>query len=167
MKHFVSKKSYSCEFQTGFLSTEDEILAGNLGLKDQSLALRWTSENIAYFGGDPNRIILVGYSAGSSSVQYHYLSPLSRGLFHGSIGLSGTVFNPWGFTLGAREKAEKLGAIFNCPTRDSRKLVDCLKEIPAQTLVAATKEFQVMILILLMHYSMRSCFFESFLSSLL
>ncbi|XP_031779585.1 venom carboxylesterase-6-like [Nasonia vitripennis] len=126
----------------GFLSTEDEVLPGNLGLKDQSLSLRWTSENIAYFGVDPNRIILVGYSAGSSSVQYHYLSPLSRGLFHGSIGLSGTVFNPWGFALGAREKARKLGAIFNCPTQDSRKLVNCLKGIPAQSLLAATKEFQ-------------------------
>ncbi|XP_014203332.1 venom carboxylesterase-6-like [Copidosoma floridanum] len=126
----------------GFLSTEDEVLPGNLGLKDQSLALQWTADNIGHFGGDPRKITLVGFSAGGSSVQYHYLSPRSRGLFHSGVAISGAVFNPWGFTTHAAEKARKLGAIFNCPTHDSRPMVDCLKKVPAQDLAAATKHFQ-------------------------
>lgn len=130
-------------FQKGFLSTEDEILPGNLGLKDQSLALKWTAKNIGYFGGDSSKITLVGFSAGSSSVQYHYLSPLSRGLFHSGIAISGTVFNPWRFSIHSAEKAKKLGSIFGCPTNDSRVMVDCLKKIPSQELAGATKEFQV------------------------
>lgn len=56
-----------------------------MGLKDQNLALRWISDNIKFFGGDPKRITLVGLSAGAASVHYHYLSPSSRGLFHGII----------------------------------------------------------------------------------
>ncbi|XP_044586131.1 venom carboxylesterase-6-like [Cotesia glomerata] len=67
----------------GFLSTEDEVVPGNMGLKDQSLAIKWVKNHIEAFGSDPNRITLVGLSAGGASVQYHYLSPMSRGLFHG------------------------------------------------------------------------------------
>ncbi|XP_014221049.1 venom carboxylesterase-6 [Trichogramma pretiosum] len=126
----------------GFLSTEDEVLPGNLGLKDQAVALRWTSDNIAAFGGDPSRVILAGFSAGSSSIQYHHLSPWSRGLFHGSVAMSGTAFNPWAFAHRAKEKARKLGKIFGCSLDSSRTMIDCLKKVPARDLANATKQFQ-------------------------
>lgn len=35
----------------GFLSTGDEI-QGNMGLKDQNVAMKWVKRNIAQFGGD-------------------------------------------------------------------------------------------------------------------
>ena len=65
----------------GFLSTEDKIVPGNNGLKDQSQAIRWVQENIVKFGGDPNRITIFGQSAGSASVHYHMISPLSKGKY--------------------------------------------------------------------------------------
>lgn len=64
----------------GFLSTEDEAVPGNNGLKDQVLALEWIHNNILYFGGNPNSVTLTGLSAGAASVHFHYLSPLSRGI---------------------------------------------------------------------------------------
>ena len=61
------------------MSTEDLECPGNLGLKDQQQAMRWVHENIAYFGGDSNRVTLFGESAGGASVHYHMVSPLSAG----------------------------------------------------------------------------------------
>lgn len=63
------------------MSTGDEHISGNMGLKDQNMAIRWVKENIEGMGGDSENISLFGLSAGGVSVHYHYLTPLSRGLF--------------------------------------------------------------------------------------
>lgn len=127
----------------GFLSTEDDVVSGNMGLKDQVLALKWVNDHIEYFGGDPNSITLVGLSAGGASVHYHYLSPMSRGLFHAGISMSGTALMPWTQAENSRVKAFKLGEIFGCPTNASSELVQCLKTKPAHSIVQAQKHFMV------------------------
>jgi len=63
----------------GFLSTENDDLPGNYGMKDQVLSLKWVQKNINKFGGDPNKVTIFGESAGSASVGLHLLSPMSKG----------------------------------------------------------------------------------------
>lgn len=64
----------------GYLSTGDEISPGNYGLKDLVLALEWNRDNIRYFGGDPDRVTLVGQSSGGVSTQILTLSDLTKGM---------------------------------------------------------------------------------------
>lgn len=63
----------------GFLSTGDNVIPGNYGLKDQVAALRWVHDNIRAFGGDPGKVTIFGESAGGVSVHMLMLSPLSKG----------------------------------------------------------------------------------------
>ncbi|MBR5019602.1 MAG: carboxylesterase family protein [Bacteroidales bacterium] len=72
------------------LSAENpQGVSGNYGMLDQIAALKWVKANIAAFGGDPDRITLMGQSAGAMSVQTLVTSPLSKDLIAGAIIQSG------------------------------------------------------------------------------
>lgn len=133
----------------GFLSTEDSVLPGNLGLKDQRLALLWVQDNIRDLGGNPGQVTLFGESAGAGAVHFHVLSPMSSGLFCRAILQSGTSLCPWAMAENHREVADKIGQMMNCSRPydqqpiSSSALVACLRNAPYQDLIAAQKEFVI------------------------
>lgn len=126
----------------GFLSTEDDVIPGNFGLKDQVEALRWVKKNIAAFNGDPEQVTIVGFSAGGASVQLHYMSQLTDGLFKNGISHSGVAINPWVMMENAREKAHQLASFTKCSQDDHTELLKCLREKPAEELVMFAKNYQ-------------------------
>ncbi|XP_037773831.1 cholinesterase 1-like isoform X1 [Penaeus monodon] len=135
----------------GFLSTEDEALPGNLGLMDQTLALRWVHENIARFGGDVKRVTVCGLSAGAASAHMHLFNPHAKGLFSRAILMSGSALCPWALRKGHRKVAMAVGEKFNCQldpqdasgVEKSKRLVECLRSAPLKELVSSFMDFQV------------------------
>ena len=57
----------------------------NVGFQDQQLLLRWVQQNIKAFGGNPNKVLLMGQSAGAMSILCHVAAPGSAGLFHSAM----------------------------------------------------------------------------------
>lgn len=67
--------------------------SSNLGLLDQIQALKWVHENITAFGGDPERVLVFGQSAGGMSTRMLLSSPLTRGLMTRAVIESGGGLN--------------------------------------------------------------------------
>lgn len=75
------------------LTREQGGHSGNYGYLDQNAALRWVHENIAAFGGDPDKVAIAGQSFGAASVAAQLFSPLSKGLFRGAAMWSACSFS--------------------------------------------------------------------------
>ncbi|XP_076279075.1 uncharacterized protein LOC143208489 [Lasioglossum baleicum] len=115
----------------GFLSTGDSAAPGNYGLKDQALALKWVKEYIKFFGGNPEEITVFGEGAGSEYVNHHLLSNVSQRLFQQAICQSGVSLSPGAVAVGPSyyEKVKKVAELLKCPTKDSHKMIECLRKL--------------------------------------
>ncbi|XP_076059197.1 juvenile hormone esterase-like [Oratosquilla oratoria] len=120
----------------GFLSTEDFVIPGNFGLKDQTLALRWIHKNIAFFGGDPEMVTLIGESAGAASLMIQMLVPQAKGLFARGIIQSGSALHDWALGDSHARYSRRIGQTVNCPIDEgSENYLKCMQEVPADLLL--------------------------------
>lgn len=119
----------------GFLCLDTEDVPGNAGLKDQVAAMKWIKKNIANFGGDPNNVTVFGESAGGASTALHVLSPMSKGLFHRAIAMSGVPLCDWSLPYEPRKRAFILGKELGIHTNDAKELLEYLQSLPVEKLV--------------------------------
>jgi len=126
----------------GFMCLPDDEIAGNMAMLDQLLALKWVREHIAAFGGDPDQVTLMGESAGSASVTYHMISPLSQPYFARAIAESGSAISSWAFDNEPEKHAKEIASTLDCPMDSNSGLVNCLRnEKAASEIVLAHKRY--------------------------
>ncbi|WP_420453589.1 carboxylesterase/lipase family protein [Ilumatobacter sp.] len=79
----------------------------NLGTLDQISALRWVRRHVTDFGGDPDRVTVVGESAGGSAALSLLAAPTADDLVHAVWAMSPSILQ-----LRTREQGERLERSF-------------------------------------------------------
>ncbi|KAI0262433.1 alpha/beta-hydrolase [Gloeopeniophorella convolvens] len=127
----------------GFLALEDGITNGNFGIADMTVALEWVQKYISSFGGDPNRVTIMGQSAGAAATRALLASPKAIGKFSAAIPMSNlagedfaTTFSLY-FTIPQLQTAAVNGILAEtgCNKTDLADTLACLRAVDADTLV--------------------------------
>ncbi|XP_063836327.1 uncharacterized protein LOC135085457 [Ostrinia nubilalis] len=114
----------------GFLKPSlTEHFDGNNGLLDQLAALQWIKDNIEDLNGDPNSVTLMGHGTGAACVSYLMLSPISNGLFHRAILMSGSALSDWAMTKDPTQYTLQVAQSLDC-NPSSKDMMTCLQKKP-------------------------------------
>ena len=133
------------------LATPDHPIESNLFLRDLVFALEWVRDNIASFGGDPDRVTIFGESAGAHAVATLLAVPAARGLFAGAISespASGMVVAPEAAPRFATQFAEILGvdprnAAAGLMQTEPRRFVKALDQLLARLVEEPAGSFAI------------------------
>lgn len=111
----------------------------NLGVYDQRVALEWVRDNIAAFGGDPERITMWGQSAGAADadiLSYAYPDdPIAQAYYlQSGVALTGTIwprdttFSNFSFV------ARAMGCDVPCGDDSGKAELECMRQVPVAQL---------------------------------
>ncbi|HUC75310.1 MAG TPA: carboxylesterase family protein, partial [Vicinamibacterales bacterium] len=115
----------------------DFAQSGAVGMLDLVAALEWVRDNIAGFGGDPNRVTIFGQSGGGRKVATLMAMPSARGLFHRAIIESGAVLR-----LTTHEDAMKHTTLLLAELALKPVQIRDLQDVPMPRLLAADAAVQ-------------------------
>ncbi|XP_034484812.1 uncharacterized protein LOC117789788 [Drosophila innubila] len=117
----------------------------NYALLDQIAALHWIKENIGSFGGDNEHVTLMGHSTGAACVNYLMVSPVSSGLFHRAILMSGSAMSDWAASNQSLQLTMQIAQSLNCPLsvyEEDDALLNCLRQRRYQDILHIPTSFQ-------------------------
>ncbi|XP_041970664.1 neuroligin-1-like [Aricia agestis] len=122
----------------GFLKTGAKGSAqGNFGLMDLVAGLHWLRENLPAFGGNPEKVTLMGHGTGAALANFLAVSPVARELLRRVILLSGSGLSSWALQREPltikRKVAEQTGCHGDLLEDD---LAPCLRNKPLAELLA-------------------------------
>ncbi|MDE2149717.1 MAG: carboxylesterase/lipase family protein [Gammaproteobacteria bacterium] len=115
----------------GFLDLADVgappefAFAGVAGVMDLVAALEWIRDNIADFGGDPDRVMVFGQSGGGWRTSILLGTPAAKGLFHRAAVQSGSLLR-----MSSRETAARVARSFLAELGLNTRNIPTIQQIP-------------------------------------
>ena len=109
---------------------DDFATSGTVGMQDIVAALGWVRENVAAFGGDPDRVLVYGQSGGGAKTSVLMAMPGGKGLFQRAGVMSGSALRMMPPEIASATAKRLLDALEIAPG-DVRKL----QQVPWTTLL--------------------------------
>jgi carboxylesterase type B len=129
----------------------------NFALQDQRKAVGWVYENIAAFGGDPQKITLWGQSAGAGATDQYLFAWYEDPIIRASISSSGVAvgrasnldYTGTDFTFVAKslgcdfEDAISRMRFRGCDFEDAKLELECMRRVPMPRIENFVGQYQV------------------------
>ena len=122
---FLSQRAFDVE--------DPRHASGNYGALDAIAALQWVRRNVAAFGGDPEKVTLVGQDSGATLACALLASPLAKGLFSKAILMSGSCEAR--SVSDAQKQGDAVVAAAGC--NSAPDVAQCMRALPANKIISA------------------------------
>lgn len=116
----------------GHLLGKEYENSANCAILDIIESLKWIKENIAFFGGNPNNVTIMGESAGAKCIGAVLIAAEAKGLFHKAILCSGSI-QCIRDKYTAQKNTDKIIKTLGISKNEAGKLID----IPVEKLLEA------------------------------
>ncbi|KAH8412470.1 hypothetical protein KR009_002393 [Drosophila setifemur] len=113
----------------GILGDGTKQFDGNLAMFDLAAALRWVTDYISYFGGNPKKVQAIGHGSGAASAMYLSMSRTAKsgGDVHGVVAMSGTALSQYAMDKEPVQSVQEVAKINGCPSGNELEIVNCMR----------------------------------------
>ncbi|KAJ8686523.1 hypothetical protein QAD02_022317 [Eretmocerus hayati] len=121
----------------GFLKTSAKASAqGNYGLMDLVAGVHWLRENLPAFGGDSNRLTLLGHGTGAALANFLAVSPMTKELVERVVLLGGSALSPWALQREPLTVKRRVAELLKCPgDPEADDIAPCLRDRSVEELL--------------------------------
>uniref|UniRef100_A0A1B0CSD4 Putative conserved secreted protein n=1 Tax=Lutzomyia longipalpis TaxID=7200 RepID=A0A1B0CSD4_LUTLO len=148
-KHLVGQKVIFVGVQyrlgsLGILGLGSKEFPSNGALSDCVAALRWTNRYIQYFGGDPERVTILGHGSGASLAIMMSLVKHTSSLIRGIVAMSGSALAPHAVDKKPPQSLEEVKRVNRCFKENPLMIFRCLQNVPANEIVLKDTDIQML-----------------------